>query len=162
MASQSSGHRRYGHVTVAKLCILTIVGLGIAVMAVQPCPSQMMTFEQWAKGRTLMTAKARSETLPVVETRPGLLAVTAPVKVALPQVSEADFQRVMDRSCGCHRKEVASVAAQVKRKWIVPGQPESSKTYTFIGVHKRPGGKYHNLSDADKKIVGEFIAQMKK
>lgn len=76
-------------------------------------------------------------------------------------VTEQQFVDVMKAKCvRCHARQTASVQDGVKARWIVPGKPESSPTYTIIGVHKKPGAKYHNLTDEEKKIVHDFIQQM--
>jgi hypothetical protein len=78
-----------------------------------------------------------------------------------PPVTEEQFMAVIKAKCArCHPKATPSVQDLINAKWLVPGKPGQSKTYTVIGVNKRPGGTYHNLSDADKKIVYDFIEQM--
>jgi len=78
-----------------------------------------------------------------------------------PPVTEEQFMAVIKSKCArCHPKATPSVQSLIAARWLVPGKPNQSTTYTVIGVHKRPGGTYHNLSDADKKIVRDFIEQM--
>jgi len=79
-----------------------------------------------------------------------------------PPVTEQQFQDVMNAKCvRCHRR-CRTVQEQVRSGWIRPGLPERSPTYTTIGVHKKSGAKYHNLSDEEKRIVHDFIQQMQR
>lgn len=78
------------------------------------------------------------------------------------EVTEKEFMRVMKQSCvRCHRKPCKSVKNLIKFRWLKPGNPEKSPTYTIIGKHRRKNGKYHNLSEEDKNIVYEFIRTYK-
>ena len=71
--------------------------------------------------------------------------------------SQAQFQTVMDRFCvRCH-PVCKSVAQQKQRGWIMPGRPEQSKTFTVIGVNKRSGGTYHNVPDAERQVIYDYI-----
>lgn len=72
--------------------------------------------------------------------------------------TQAEFQAVMDRACvRCHRKAAISVAAQKQVRWIVPGRPEQSRTYTVIGKHRKAGSTYHNLTGEEKALVYTYI-----
>ncbi|HUT56775.1 MAG TPA: hypothetical protein VNA25_02745 [Phycisphaerae bacterium] len=73
------------------------------------------------------------------------------------RVTEADFLRVMRANCArCHRP-CASVQELKRRKWLIPGKPDASPVYKVIGRHKRAGARYHNLSEADRKVVRDFV-----
>jgi len=77
-----------------------------------------------------------------------------------PPVTEADFMRVMRQSClRCH-KVCASVDSLVENRWVRPGRPDRSPVFTVIGKHQKPEGQYHNLSEADRQIVHDFIKGM--
>jgi len=74
-----------------------------------------------------------------------------------PPVTEADFMRVMRQSClRCH-KICTSVDSLITAKWIRPGRPDRSPVFTIIGKHQKPEGKYHDLSEADRQIVHDFV-----
>jgi mono/diheme cytochrome c family protein len=73
-------------------------------------------------------------------------------------VTKQQFMNVMNQSCvRCHHNQCGSVEGADRANWLVPGHPEQSRLYTIIGA----GRGVHNLSDANKKIVHDFISQMK-
>ena len=80
-------------------------------------------------------------------------AEPAPPPVADPKA----FVDVMNRTCARCHKFCSSVDQMVAKGWIVPGKPDSSRVYTIIGKHRKPGATYHNLSDQDKKTVRDFV-----
>ncbi|HBC87644.1 MAG TPA: hypothetical protein DCZ94_11865 [Lentisphaeria bacterium] len=76
--------------------------------------------------------------------------------------TEEEFLKVIKDKCiRCHPKAAASMDTLKQFKWIVPGKPESSPVYKVIGKNKKPKGTYHNLTDAEKKLVYDFIKSMK-
>ncbi|HCE43223.1 MAG TPA: hypothetical protein DET40_06725 [Lentisphaeria bacterium] len=76
--------------------------------------------------------------------------------------TEAEFMKVINDKClRCHKKACVSVDSLKQSKWVVPGKPENSPAYKVIGKNKKPGGTYHNLKDDEKKIVNDFIKNMK-
>ena len=75
-------------------------------------------------------------------------------------VTEADFMRVMRQSClRCH-KACESVDSLVEKRWVRPGRPDRSPVFTIIGKHKKPDGKYHDLSESDRQIIHDFVKGM--
>ena len=81
---------------------------------------------------------------------------------AVAGVRKQDFLNVMQRSCvRCHQV-CGTVEGMVGNGWIRPGDPAASRTFTVIGVTRRPGATYHNLPDRDKTIVRDYIQQMKR
>ncbi|GEM_PF-5866440 len=76
--------------------------------------------------------------------------------------TEDEFMKLIKDKCArCHPKATPSLDALKKMKWIQPGKPESSPVYKVIGKNKKPGGTYHNLTDTEKKLVYDFIKNMK-
>ncbi len=75
--------------------------------------------------------------------------------------TEAEFMKVINDKClRCHRKACTSLDTMKQMKWVVPGKPENSPAYKVIGKNRKPGGTYHNLTDAEKKVVNDFIKNM--
>jgi hypothetical protein len=71
---------------------------------------------------------------------------------------EKAFMEVINARCvRCHRPACANVDTLVEKKWIVPGKPNSSPVCTVIGKNRRPGGTYHNLSDAEARTIKDFV-----
>ena len=75
--------------------------------------------------------------------------------------TEAEFMKVMEKCAACHKKPCTSIDTLKQSKWIVPGKPEISPAYKVIGKNKKPGGTYHNLTDEEKKLMNDFIKNMK-
>ncbi|MCX6985736.1 MAG: hypothetical protein NT118_13460 [Lentisphaerae bacterium] len=75
--------------------------------------------------------------------------------------SEAEFVKVTGKCTRCHVKQFSSTDNLKKIKWIVPGKPESSPIYKVIGKNKKPNGTYHNLTDAEKATVNDYIKNLK-
>jgi cytochrome c553 len=74
---------------------------------------------------------------------------------------EAEFAKVAEKCAKCHEKKFSSTENLIKNKWIVPGKPENSPIYKVIGKHKKPNGAYHNLTDAEKAAVNDYIKNLK-
>ena len=76
-------------------------------------------------------------------------------------VTQAEFVKVMQQSCvRCHRQQCSSVDQLRRSRWLTPGKPDASPVFTIIGKG-RGKDTYHKLSEADKKIVRDFIQQVK-
>lgn len=149
---------------------MIVVGLSLAVIAAWAATSSSeeatMTFEQWAANRKISTTVSSRVvgTRPDVPTPPPTPTVVVrppaskPAPPPPPQVTEAQFMQAETAKCvRCHRQQCSSVDALKNAKWLVPGKPESSKTYTITS----DGKKFHTVSDGEKQIIHDFIAQMK-
>lgn len=72
---------------------------------------------------------------------------------------EKAFMAIMKQRCvRCHRQVAGTMDSLVSKRWVVAGQPQKSPAYTIIGKHGKEGGKYHNVSEAEKKAIHDFIA----
>lgn len=146
---------------IVRLWIAAGICLAVALVVAQPGAGQP-SFEEWAKARY---GTMRAGTKPATYSRPAPASRAIPSKPARPPapvVTEQQFLQVMSQSCvRCHPACASVQQIRQNPGWLVPGRPQSSALYTCIGVNKRAGGTYHNLSDADRRIVGEFIAQTK-
>jgi len=73
----------------------------------------------------------------------------------------ADFIKVTEKCANCHKKQFSSIAALKEAKWIVPGKPEISPIYKVIGKNKKKDGTYHNLTEAEKSTLYNYIKNLK-
>ena len=73
----------------------------------------------------------------------------------------AEFIKVTEKCAKCHAKQFSSIASLKEVKWIVPGKPEISPAYKVIGKNKRPNGTYHNLTEAEKSTIYNYIKNLK-
>ncbi len=73
----------------------------------------------------------------------------------------ADFIKVTEKCAKCHVKQFSSTASLKEVKWIVPGKPEISPAYKVIGKNRKPNGIYHNLTEAEKSTIYNYIKNLK-
>ena len=73
----------------------------------------------------------------------------------------ADFIKVTEKCAKCHVKQFSSIASLKDVKWIIPGKPEISPAYKVIGKNKKPNGTYHNLTEAEKATIYNYIKNLK-
>ena len=73
----------------------------------------------------------------------------------------AYFIKVTEKCAKCHTKQFSSKDNLKEIKWVVPGKPEISPVYKVIGKNKKPNGTYHNLTDAEKSTVYDYIKNLK-
>ena len=117
---------------------IAIRGLGLAAIAIAA---------GWAIGGFCQGVFAESATLAGATTQPA-------------RITQEQFLAVVKPNCARCHDACASVAELQRKKWLVPGQPDSSRVYKIVN-NAKPGNKKHTLSDADKRIVRDFIEQMK-
>ena len=73
----------------------------------------------------------------------------------------ADFIKVTEKCAKCPVKQFSSIASLKEVKWIIPGKPEISPAYKVIGKNKKPNGTYHNLTEAEKSMIYNYIKNLK-
>ena len=74
--------------------------------------------------------------------------------------SEAEFLKITGRCVKCHANQFSSTDNLKKIRWVIPGKPEVSPIYKVIGKNKKPNGTYHNLTDAEKATVKDYIIKL--
>jgi hypothetical protein len=74
---------------------------------------------------------------------------------------EAKFLKVTEKCVRCHKNQFSSTDNLKTIKWVVPGKPDVSPIYKVIGKSKKPNGTYHNLTDAEKATISDYIKNLK-
>jgi hypothetical protein len=75
--------------------------------------------------------------------------------------SGADFIKVTEKCAKCHVKQFSSMASLKEAKWIVRGKPEISPIYKVIGKNRKKDGTYHNITEAEKATLYNYIKNLK-
>jgi hypothetical protein len=74
---------------------------------------------------------------------------------------EAKFLKVTEKCVRCHKNQFSSTDNLKTIKWVVPGKPDASPIYKVIGKNKSTNGTYHNLTDAEKATINDYIKNLK-